>query len=325
MLSYASLVTKPSVFKNFTGLTVEAFRQLLPDLRAAYLADLDKRDQEREVPRQRERGGGQKGVLQSMEDKLVFILFYFRQYPTQIVQGYLFGLGQPQANAWLHRLTPVLNAALGYSQQLPARKTRALKEVLAACPGLEFIIDGVERPIRRPKDKQEQKKKYSGKKKRHTVKNNVITDKRTGKVKGLSATVGGKKHDKKLADEQEIEFPEGSRLWKDNGYQGYEPEHVTTHQPKKKPPGRELTEAEREENRRISRERIGVEHSIGGVKVFNIAGHIFRNFKAGFDDLMMETACGLHNVRVDSRVPVASHRNENQITCAFGRARGRAR
>ena len=89
-----------------------------------------------------------------MEAKLLFILFYFKFYPVQEVQGYLFGMGQGQAWDWIHRLTKILNQALGYEKQLPARKNRDIEQILAACPGLEFIIDGTERPIRRPKDKK---------------------------------------------------------------------------------------------------------------------------------------------------------------------------
>ena len=89
-----------------------------------------------------------------------------------------------------------------------------------------------------------------GKKKRTTVKNNVITERRRrGKIKYLSETVEGKKHHKKLADEEAYQFPPGSKLWKDTGFQGYEPENVTTFQPKKKPRGGELTAAEKERNR----------------------------------------------------------------------------
>lgn len=304
MLSYARLARKPRVFKAFTGLDVEAFNKLLESFDEAYEAALDDLDAQRETERQRARGGGRKSALLTTADKLLFILFYFRHYPTQTVQGFLFDMGQPQANEWIHRLTVVLNAALGYEQQLPARKPHGLAEVLAACPGLEFIIDGVERPIRRPKDAEKQKENYSGKKKRHTRKNNVISDKRTKKIKGLSDTVEGKRHDKKLADEQEIPFPEGSTLWKDTGFQGFEPPGVTTHQPQKKPRGGELSDAQRATNADISSQRIGVEHAIGGVKVFGIVKDIFRNFKSGYDDLVMETACGLHNFRVDQRTAI---------------------
>lgn len=299
MMTYEKLKNSPQLFKSFTGLTLTAFLALLPAFRRAYEDDLDRRDAQREQPRQRQRGGGRKGVLQTDEDRLVFILFYFRMYPVPILLGFLFGMGQPQANEWIHRLTPVLNQALGYEKQLPARRAKDVEAVLEACPGLEFIIDGAERPIRRPKDPERQKKNYSGKKKRHTVKNNVIVNKRTRKIKGLSATCEGKKHDKKLADEQELSFPEGSKLWKDTGFQGYEPENTETFQPKKKPKGGELTPEEKAENAVISSVRIRVEHSIGGVKVYRITQDIFRNLKPDFDDLVMETACGLHNLRVD--------------------------
>ena len=299
MISYEQLKKTPELFKSFTGLTLKAFQTLLPAFRRAYGAGLDQRDQERETPRQRQRGGGRKGAQETLEDKLVFILFYFRMYPVQVLQGYLFGLGQPQASEWIHRLTPVLNAALGYEKQLPARQAKNIEQVLAACPDLEFIIDGAERPIRRPKDPDRQRQNYSGKKKRHTVKNNVITDKRTKKIKVLSPTCEGKKNDKKLADEQDLNFPPGSKLWQDTGFQGYAPDNAEIFQPKKKPPGRELTAEEKVQNAALSSDRIGVEHSIGGVKVFRITHDVFRNFKQGFDDLAMVIACGLHNLRVD--------------------------
>ena len=299
MITYQHLKGKPQVFRSFTGMTIVAFEELLLAFQRAYEEDLEARDQKREQPRQRRRGGGRKGALRSTEDKLVFILFYFKFYPVQVVQGYFFGLGQSQANEWVHRLAPILNRALGYEKQLPARKASQIEQILAACPGLEFIIDGTERPIRRPKDPDQQRRYYSGKKKRHTVKNNVISDKRTRKIKVLSPTCEGKKHDKKLADEQDLAYPSGSKLWKDTGFQGYEPDNVQSFQPKKKPKGGELTPQEKERNAAISSQRIGVEHSIGGVKVYHIVHDVFRNMRQGFDDLVMETACGLHNLRVD--------------------------
>lgn len=299
MLRYELLKNKPALMACLTGLNMAAFMELLPAFRIAYEADLEKRDQRRTKPRKRRRGAGQKGVLPKLEDKLVFILFYFRMYPVQMAQGFFCGMGQPQANEWIHRLTPILNQALGYQAQLPARERQSIEQILSACPGLEFILDGTERPIRRPKDKQRQKDHYSGKKKRHTRKNNVISDKRTRKIKALSHTVEGKRHDKKLADEQDLKFPAGSKLWKDTGFQGYEPPDIETFQPTKKPKGRQLTSEERAANTTISQQRIGVEHSIGGVKTFHIVHEVYRNLRNGFDDLVMETACGLHNLRLD--------------------------
>lgn len=302
MIKFHLLKKNLVAFQSFTGLSVAAFYELLPSFEGAYEDDLDQRDKERTQKRKRERGGGRNGALPHIEDKLLFILFYFRVYPTQVLQGYLFGMGQTQAGEWVHRLTPILNRALGYEKQLPARKARDIAQVLQMCPDLEFIIDGTERPIRRPKDKAKQKEYYSGKKGRHTVKNNVVTERPTKKVKVLSATCEGKKHDKKLADEQAISFPKGSKVWKDTGFQGYEPEGVTTYHPMKKPKGKELTTEQKQTNKELSKERIGVEHSIGGIKVFGIVQGVLRNFREGFDDLVMETACGLHNWRLDFRL-----------------------
>lgn len=299
MLNYDKIKDKPRILRSLTGLNQKAFKQLVAPFSQAYQQTLDQEEAKRSTPRQRRRGGGRKATLKTTEDKLLYILFYFKIYPLQEVQALFFGFGQAQANEWIHRLAPVLNVALGYEMQLPAREAADLEQVLLECPSLEFIIDGTERPIQRPKDPRRQREHYSGKKKRHTVKNNVITHKPTKKIKGLSATEPGRKHDKKLADEADHRFPPGSQLWKDTGYQGYEPEGTMTHQPKKKPKGGALTEPEKERNRTISQERIGVEHSIGGAKVFHIVRDIYRNHKQGFEDLIMETACGLHNLRLD--------------------------
>lgn len=299
MLNYRKIANKPRIFQSFTGLNLKAFEHLLKAFGQAEAQARVKQETQRRQPRQRQQGGGRKATLITLEDKLVFILFYFKVYPTQEVLGFLFGLGQPQANEWVHRLTPLLNAALGYEQQLPARRAADLEQVLAQCPELEFIIDGTERPIQRPKDSQRQREHYSGKKKRPTVKNIAISEKRTKKVKGLGRTQPGKKHDKAATDEEDYRFPKGSKLWKDTGFQGYEPDQTTTFQPKKKPRGGELTAAEKAQNQAISKERIGIEHSLGGVKVFRIVHDIYRNHKHQFEDLIMETACGLHNLRLD--------------------------
>jgi hypothetical protein len=299
VISYENLSKNSRLFQNFTGLRLEAFAQVLPTFADIYEADLDERDEARETRRQRQRGGGRSSAIPSVADKLVFILFYFRHYPTQTLQGFLFNMSQAQANDWIHRLTPILNETLGVQHHLPARASTDIGKLLQSCPELEFIIDGTERQVRRPKNAEQQKAKYSGKKKTHTVKNNVITEKKTGKVMGLSPTVDGKIHDKKLADEQNLQFPKDSKLLQDTGFQGYAPIGVTIVQPKKKPRGAQLTIAEKAQNTRISKQRISVEHSIGAVKFFRVVGTVFRNLKPCFDDVVMETACGLHNLRLD--------------------------
>lgn len=193
MLRFSMLKGKPHVLRSFTGVNQEAFAQLLDAFRAAYDQALWEAEGQRVPSRQRRRGGGCKGTLPTLEDKVLFILFYFKVYPIPVVQGFCFGLSQPQANYWIHRLPPLLNAALGYDAQLPARKAADVAQVLEACPAVEFIIDGVERPIQRPNAQDRQRTYYSGKRKRHTLKNLVITDKRTGKI--FSAQLDPSRHD----------------------------------------------------------------------------------------------------------------------------------
>lgn len=306
MLTFERIATKPVVLQMLTGLSQHAFLDLLPAFQLATAHSEDQAEQRRKVPRQRERGGGRKPLLRSDADRLLFILFYFKVYPLQAVQGFFFGMSQAQACEWIHRLTPILNQALGFEHQLPARKAADVTQVLRQCPPLEFIIDGTERPIQRPKDKKRQREFYSGKKKRHTVKNVIIGDRRTRKIKAVSRTRSGKTSDKRTADEEHYRFPACSKLWKDTGFQGYEPPKVRTYQPKKKPPKGELTAEEKATNQTISRKRVRIEHSIGGAKVFHIARDVFRNRRDEYVDLSFETACGLHNLRCDYRLSVTA-------------------
>lgn len=303
-ITYEELQDKPRVLQSLTGLNLQEFEILLSSFEKAWDEFVEETFESK--PRQRAYGAGRTAHLQALADKLLFILVYFRLYPTQAVQGFLFGLSQAQANVWVYRLSPLLNQALGYEQQLPEREPWKLKQVLRTCPSLEFMMDGTERQINRPKNKEDRKTYYSGKKKAHTVKNNVITE-RGRKVVFLSDTYEGKKHDKKIADEEGHKFPEGGTLWQDTGFQGFNPGGgVTVKQPKKKPRNGSLTDPEKEENREISKVRVEVEHQIGGIKRSQIVVQKFRNRVDHYVDDVMETACGLHNFRVTHRQKIAN-------------------
>lgn len=60
-----------------------------------------------------------------------------------------------------------------------------------------------------------------------------------------------------------------------------------------------MTTKEKENNRKMSRIRIKVEHAISGIKRSRIVKDVLRNTKDNFSDLVMVIACGLHNLRVD--------------------------
>ena len=175
-----------------------------------------------------------KGKLQLDEDKLLFILVYQKTYPLQTMHGLQFDMSQPQVNYWVHQLLPVLQQSLAEMGMKPERDSKMVdKSLLMAETEADLTIDGTERRRQRPQDSQEQEEHYSGKKKTHTDKNLVLVNNESKKVVYLSPTVGGKTHDKKMADENPISYPTGTTLGKDTGFQGYEPAGVITFQPKK--------------------------------------------------------------------------------------------
>jgi len=140
-------------------------------------------------------------------------------------------------------------------------------------------------------------------KKAHTVKNNLIAGLDDRDLKYLGKTRSGKVHDKRIADEEQAQVPNGYDVYRDSGFQGHQMgEGITLFEPKKKPRGGELTREEKRRNQAISRTRVVVEHVISGIKRCRCVKDVFRNWKDGFDDLVMELACGLHNFRNASRI-----------------------
>jgi hypothetical protein len=136
------------------------------------------------------------------------------------------------------------------------------------------------------------------------VKNTLIINIDERQVRYLSRTFAGRVHDKRICDAEDYTFPPGCVLFKDTGFQGFEPDQVCTYQPKKKPRGHELSPDDKAENKKIASIRILVEHVIAGVKRCRIVHDILRNTTAHFDDLVMEIACGLHNFRATLRYAV---------------------
>jgi hypothetical protein len=295
-MSMLRALAQPKVLPALTGLNPAEFAALAESFGKAW--DNHTRRTCAGQPRQRARGAGTKAVLATTEQRLLFILFYFRHYPIQEVQGFCFGLTQPQANRWGLRLAPVLEKALGRQLALPARHPRQLAELLAACPELGAVIDGTERPIRRPKNKGRQRRHYSGKKKRHTVKNVVVTQAR--RVQFLSRTAPGRRHDKHLA-EPISDLPAGALVLGDSGFQGWQPAGARVILPAKKPRGGELHPATVATNHALASCRVVVEHALAGVKRCRIVSDVFRHLKPRFTDLVMTIACGLHNFRTAAR------------------------
>lgn len=298
MLHVEWALARPRLCRALTGLTPEEFTNLLPAFAEAWeQAALDRYRQNRQ--RERKPGAGQKGIAPTVQDKLFLALLYAKCYPTFDLLGFLYQCDRSAPCKRVQALFPILEAALGRKLVLPKRQIRTPEEFFRLFPeAREVFVDGTERPVQRPKDPARQRAVYSGKKKRHTRKNLVLTDGRK-RVLVLSPTVEGKRHDFPLLKDAgwPEAIPKTVPIHADSGFQGFVaayPGHAVS-MPRKKPKGGTLSPQQKGWNTRRRRVRVLVEHALAGVKRFRIVSDTFRNKREEFADRAMLLTSGLWN------------------------------
>ena len=145
-----------------------------------------------------------------------------------------------------------------------------------------------------PKKQKRQKHSYSGKKKRHTQKAQVVADPRTGRI--LATAFGaGKMHDFKLFGQSRLAMHPQTECLADSGYLGLKKSHANSRLPAKKSKLHPLTEEQKVDNRQLSRERFVVEHIIRSVKIFRILAERYRNRRKRFG-LRFNLIAALYNL-----------------------------
>ncbi len=283
MLRLIRLRSVPAIFRNLTGITVAVFDQLLGDLRPAFTADhrrrLDRPD------RQRAFGGGDNFDL-PLDDQFLLTIFWLRHYPTQEVLGYLFGVSDSTAKRALDRCLPLLEAAGKDTMRMPdpgRGRRKDLSTLLKDTPDVAVIIDTFEQPVQRPQKRQ--KRFYSGKKKRHTLKSQVAVDEETGQVVDVADSVPGPMADIKVLKKSKVlqRLPKGVGGLGDLAYVGIadlHPEGLGA-TARRKPRGQPRSLADRRYNKAFSRRRIVVEHGIGRLRRFQALTHTDRHFRKG--------------------------------------------
>src|SRR5205823_9983545 len=166
VFAYHQVQEHPKLFLAMTGLTRAEFHQLLPHFQYAWDQYVQQHYIDRD-DRQRQYGAGRaEATLVTLEDKLLFILYYVKVYPLQEILAFEFDMVQSTANEWIHILSGVLQKALDHGGYLPECDPKQLETVLESEPESIYGIDGTERPRQRPCDAEKQKHYYSGKKKR---------------------------------------------------------------------------------------------------------------------------------------------------------------
>lgn len=162
------LIRDDRQMKALTGLSQAQFNALLPAFSDLYQAAQQQtyEDGVKAGTRRRKPGGGCKGKLRTIADKLLFVLYYYKTYPSFDVLGTQFNMVRSKANENLHKLSPILYDTLVHLDLMPYRELRTPEALKAALKGVDqVIIDATERAYRRSQDDVKQREYYSGKKK----------------------------------------------------------------------------------------------------------------------------------------------------------------
>ena len=114
----------------------------------------------------------------------------------------------------------------------------------------------------------------------------------------------GRVHDRKLLASSKVRLKKTTKASVDSGYQGFQLQHPNTAMPIKKTKLKPLTKAQKRANREQSRERIGVENTIGALKRFRILAERYRCRRKRFG-LHLNLIAGLYNWAIDNQNSVS--------------------
>ena len=177
-LKYTKISKSPIIFNRLFGVSVSQFDEILLKIEPQW---------EKQVINLYKRPG--RDYKLELADMLLMLMLYYRSYITQMFIGFLFGIDDSRVCRIIQKLEPIL------AKEMALTKTKHLsKEEVES-----LIIDATEQPIERPQ--KNQKKYYSGKKKRHTIKTEIrIT--RKGRIVHVSRPRRGAMHDFALHKEE---------------------------------------------------------------------------------------------------------------------------
>jgi hypothetical protein len=198
LLSYDGLSKKQLLFKSFTGVTVQGFDDIYDkDIIKKYHKHELQRLSNRKDNRKRKFGAGRHFKL-DLKDRFVMLLVYYRLYITYALAGFLFDLDQ-KSNICrdIQKIEGLVRECIPIPQKTYqiTKRLKTPEEVEKYFPGFLTFIDCTEQQIPRPVDKERRKMYYSiGKKKKHTVKNQLMVNNR-GYILHKANHKKGKRHD----------------------------------------------------------------------------------------------------------------------------------
>lgn len=258
MLSFEKLSSRPKSFRRITGVEVDIFLKMVEQIQPLW-----------KQRRNNFEKGGRHHNLNGLENHLLAMLMYYRCYVTYEFLGYFFDSDETTIMRSIKRLEKIA------VQVIHIEKNREISQ-----KDVEYLIlDATEQPVQRPV--KGQKKFYSGKKKKHTLKTQytIGSDR---KIYCVSRTYPGRIHDFNIyKDQNDRERFLGIPKKIDSGYQGIRKFDSLAELPFKKPKNGNLTDKQKSYNHNLSKNRILVENVIRDTKIFKILSETYRNRKKG--------------------------------------------
>lgn len=308
-----------------TGVTVAEFEALLEQVEPRFAGQQRARAERKRAP-----GGGAKARY-AVRERLLMTLIWLRLYVTCEAMGVLFAVDKSTVSRYTGPILAILRDLgwetlgwpteaqdlVGQSGEPPSGPDPGTGEppggvgapAPESSPGraagdLVAIIDATEQRVHRSQHYATQKAHYSGKKKAHTRKTQVVVNER-GRIRDISASVPGAMHDLTLCRESKLaeRLPPDISVMGDSGYQGLQddlPNHSVA-LPYRASRGHPLSAEQKLHNHEISRIRIVVENTIAEVKHFHVLADVFRHARQAYDSVMLAVA-GIINRRIDRRL-----------------------
>lgn len=301
MINFKRLSKKRANVKRFTGLGYDKFMDLVTKITPLWQESEQERLQRKN--RKRAIGGGRKYKLETIEDKLLLFLTYYRVYVCYEFLAQLFEIDASNISRLIKKMTPLIEFAADPSLKTALKKVRdestkinSMEEFTKKYPDMvKVIFDATEQRIQRPKKDNQTRKKYrSGKKKAFTIKTQIIINKKH-KIINVSDSFAGSVHDKKIFDlsNTQNKIPKQSVGMGDLGYLGTNTENLNLKiiLPVKKQKGqKKLLSRDSMFNKKLAQSRVPVEHVFAKIKKFKICGEIYRGLKQNYNQTFRNIA-----------------------------------
>jgi hypothetical protein len=321
MITYEKLTRHPNAAPSLIGMSLSTFTQLYAEFEVAHVqrTSASRVTRRKHQVRQRAVGAGRR-YQYDLRERLLMTLFWLRCYMTYEVLGYFYDLDKTNIENNLKDVLATLDTMTTFTFERPTAdrvKLDSPQAVMTAFPDVRLVIDAKEQRIQRPKNTKDgdghlqdnQKPYYSGKKKAHTVKNQLAV-RPDGLIEALSDSVpGGATHDLTLLRQTDLLslLAEDEAAMLDKGYDGIQNDYpeVHLHQPYKARRNHPLTDEQKTFNRLLARYRIVVEHTNALLNKFQVLVQVFRHARTSHTRIIRVVA-GLVNRRIQM-VPLKAY------------------